>query len=141
MKPYRIRDAAVTRIAGLAAMALAAAVPCACSPCVDLRIESNIPSKVLDRGGRTVCALTPCVMRVSRETCRFYDSSSAYIILDAESRGGVTLRSMPIVTCDVKDGMRLSFTFPSKKGRDCGVTMYGGERGEYSIPCADALVR
>ncbi|HOD15495.1 MAG TPA: hypothetical protein PK307_01160 [Spirochaetota bacterium] len=141
MKPYRTRDAAVMRIAGLAAMALSAAVPCACSPCADLRIESNIPSTVLDRGGRTVCASTPCVMRVSRETCRFYNSSTGYIILDAASRGGVTLRSMPIVACDVTDGMRLSFMFPSVKGRDCGVTLYGGERGEYGIPCADALVR
>ena len=129
------------RTAGLAAMALCATIPCACSSHVDLRIESSMPAEVSDRGGRTVCASTPCVMRVSRETCRFYDSSSGYIILEAKSRDGAVLRSMPIVTCDVKEGMRLYFRFFSGSGPDCGVTLYEGAREEFSISCKEAPVR
>jgi hypothetical protein len=114
---------------------------CACDSHRGLRIESSEPAVVMDWGGRVVCASTPCVMRVSRETCRFYDSSSGYIILDAKSRGGVTLRSVPIVTCDVSDSMRLSFSFPAGKGADCGVVLYSGGRIASTLSCKDSLVK
>lgn len=141
MKPYRMRATAVRRTACFAAMALCAPILCACSSHVDLRIESSMPAEVRDRGGRTVCASTPCVMRVSRETCRFYDSSSGYIILEAKSRGGVTLRSMPMATCDVTDGMRLSFRFPARRGPDCGVALYDGGSAASTLSCKDSLVK
>jgi hypothetical protein len=121
--------------------ALCALAVCSCDSHRDLRIESSEPAVVTDWGGRVVCASTPCVMRVSRETCRFNDSSSGYIILDAKSHRGVILRSMPIVTCDVSDSMRLSFTFPSGKGADCGVVLDDRGKEIARLSCKESLVK
>jgi hypothetical protein len=121
--------------------ALCALAVFSCDPHSDLRVVSSESAVVTDWGGKAVCDSTPCVMRVSRETCRFLDSSSGHVILEARSRGGVTLRSMPIVTCDVTDRMRLLFTFPAGGRSDCGVALYEGNAVVASISCSESLVK
>ena len=125
-----------------AALAALSALYCmSCDSERPFRIESSAPASVADRGGRMVCTSTPCVMRVSRETCGTIDSSSGYIILEARSQDGVALRSMPIVTCDVTASMRLKFTFPSGESNDCGAVLYNGNAIVASVPCGGSLVK
>jgi hypothetical protein len=111
-----------------------------CAGYRQLGIESTEPASVVDWGGAVVCARTPCVMRVSRETCGIYDSSKGHIILTARSENGLTMVSMAIPTCDVKDGMRLRYEFPSGKGvSDCAVILLDGDREQFRLPCRETL--
>lgn len=113
-----------------------------CDSYRNLRIESDAGAEVRDWGGNLVCASTPCVMRVSRETCWFFDSSSGHIILTARSRAGVSLRSMAMKTCGVINGARITFVFPSVKGAmDCAVVYYDGDREVSRSGCKDSLVQ
>lgn len=125
----------------IACTALCALYCISCDSNRPLRIESSEPAAVKDQGGNLVCESTPCVMRVSRETCRFFDSSSGHIILEARSLHGVTLRSMPIVTCDISGKMRLVFTFPSGGRKNCGVALYDGNTAVAGEQCRESMVK
>jgi hypothetical protein len=111
-----------------------------CAAYRQLSIESSVPASVIEWGGNVVCAETPCVMRVSRETCGPYDSSKGHIILTARSRIGLSMVSMAIPTCDVTDGMRLRYEFPSAgNASNCGVVLYDADRERFRLSCRDAL--
>jgi hypothetical protein len=108
----------------------------------NLKIESNAGAEVRDWGGNIVCASTPCVMRISRETCWFFDSSSGHIILTARSRAGVSLRSMAMETCGIANGALIKFVFPASSGDvDCAVIYYEGDREIFRTRCEDSLVK
>jgi hypothetical protein len=120
-------------------VALCALAPVSCDSYRELRIESNVQAKVHDWGGNLVCASTPCVMRVSRETCRFLDSSSGYVILTARSRDGISLRSMPITTCDITNSMLIRFLFTAEGSLpECAVILYDGDREVNRLKCKDS---
>ena len=111
-----------------AIIALSALVLCSCDSHRNMRIESNVRAEVIDWGGNLICVSTPCVMHVSRETCRFFDSSSGYIILTARSRTGILMRSMAIPTCSITDDMWIMFSFPGPGMPGLPVIRYEGDR-------------
>ena len=123
------------------AIVIVAAAIASCVSYRMMRIESSPAAEVRDWGGNLICATTPCVMRVSRETCGLYDSSKGYIILTARSSAGISMRSMAIKTCDITDDARVMFLFPGDKcDAGCSVRYYKGDREVYRTRCTESLV-
>ena len=63
-----------------------------------------------DHGGHVVCRGMPCELKVSRETCFGYDSSSGYLVQHATGPDGRSADGA-WVTCDLHDGevLRLEY--------------------------------
>jgi len=94
---------------------IAAVWLCGCAADPRIRIETNRPARVLDHGGHVICERTPCTYQVSRETCGGFDSSSGYLILQAEADDGARASSAAYETCNIKDGERVLIELPAPK--------------------------
>ncbi len=104
----------------------------ACTQSVTLHVTSDVPARLSHDTG-SPCEALPCELTISRETCFFFDSSSGYVALTAET-ASQRLQAPFMVTCDIPQGRRLNFQFLR---RPCSVTVQdpGAAAQRYEPDC------
>jgi hypothetical protein len=80
---------------------------CSCMMVRHVVVETSLPARVTDNGGRVICERTPCTWAISRETCFGLDSSSGFVLLTARTPDGVEARSPAWRTCSLQEGEHL----------------------------------
>jgi hypothetical protein len=100
----------------MACRLLAAVLLGACATERHVVVESSLPARVTDNGGRVVCERTPCTWTVSRETCFGLDSSSGFVLLTARTPEGVEAHSPAWRTCSLEEGQHLFIELPVAQG-------------------------
>jgi hypothetical protein len=92
--------------------AIALLLTCSCATQRRVVVESSLPARVTDHGGRVICEATPCTWTVSRETCFGLDSSSGFVLLTARTAGGREATGPAWRTCSLEEGQHLVIDFP-----------------------------
>jgi hypothetical protein len=83
----------------------------ACGGARSFTIDSSRPVRIIDDGpGCLICERTPCEHTISRETCRFFDSSSGHVLIRAVLPD-LQSKIIVLVTCDIEEGQRVFFDF------------------------------